>query len=289
MNVGAEPAVRLRDLRADDLPGALRLSQAAGWNQREDEWRLLLALNPRRFVAAVLDGRVVATGGASCFDDALAWLCMILVDPACRGRGLGRQVTAAVLDRLRGFASIGLDATPAGRPVYTRLGFVEQASLRRVFRAADAGVPQSPGPAARPLSLAELPAVLALDREVFGADRGDLLRWALAQAPALAWCVTEGGRPVAFCFGRPGHHSFQVGPIVAPSVAAARDLLAAALAGTAGRRVVVDAPEARTDWLDALRTLGFQDERPLTRMYRGAPPAAARDDRQLGIFGPEFG
>jgi hypothetical protein len=39
----------------------------------------------------------------------------------------------------------------------------------------------------RPIRSADLGAVLAWDREVFGADRGELLRWALGQAPEYAW------------------------------------------------------------------------------------------------------
>ena len=49
--------------------------------------------------------------------------------------------------------------------------------------------------------------------------------------------------------------------------------------------------DARGDarWLEGLRGLGFRALRPLTRMYLGAPPRAARPELEPAILGPEFG
>jgi hypothetical protein len=210
------------------------------------------------------------------------------VDPEQRGRGIARSVTRAVLERVGASSCIGLDATPAGLPVYARLGFVEHRRVLRMFRAADPVPKAGPRSSARRLVEADLPEVLAVDREVFGADRGALLRRAAAQTSSLAW-RTGGGGATGYCFGRRGHHSVQIGPVVAPTVGAALDLVTAALATTAGHRVVVDATADRDDWLLALRELGFAEERPLTRMYRGAPPATTGAERLVAIFGPEFG
>jgi hypothetical protein len=91
-----------------------------------------------------------------------------------------------------------------------------------------------------------------------------------------------------YCFSRRGQHSYHVGPIVASSVEAARRLLAAALSGVEGR-VIVDANAESADWMAVVGALGFQEQRPLIRMYRGGGRAPGRPDRQLAIFGPEFG
>src|SRR3954454_1202123 len=106
-----------------DVAAAWSLSRAAGWNQQESDWRFLLRENPGRFVAAERDGRVVGTGGAACWAKRLAWVCMILVDEQEQGRGIGSQLVRAILERVDDMAAVGLDATPAGRPVYERLGF----------------------------------------------------------------------------------------------------------------------------------------------------------------------
>jgi len=277
--------VSLREMTLDDVPGGLRLSQAAGWNQREADWRFLLERNPRRFVAAVDGGRVVGTGGAVVYGTDLAWVCMILVDPSERGRGIGTLVVQGVLDRLSGVATIGLDATPQGRGLYARLGFVDTSRLSRMEATGASETAPSTARAVHPIDAEAMDAVLALDREVFGADRGDLLRWAARQAPAL--CVREEGRIAGYCFGRRGALARQIGPVVARDVATARALVQASR-GARAERVVLDASADRAEWRAALEADGFREERPLVRMYRHARPPG-RPEHQLAIFGPEFG
>ena len=115
-----EPRLDFRDMREADLEDGLRLSRASGWNQALGDWRLLLSLGPRLFRVGLLDERVVASGGAVRYGDALAWICMILVDPERRGHGLGTRVFDEVLARCEAemragrLHCVGLDATPAG-------------------------------------------------------------------------------------------------------------------------------------------------------------------------------
>jgi GNAT superfamily N-acetyltransferase len=277
--------VQLREMTADDVAGGFALSRAAGWNQRADDWTLLLSRNPGRFVAAVSpDGRIVGTAGAACYGTALAWVCMVLVDPESRGHGLGTRLMEAVLGRLGDVSLVGLDATPQGRPVYAKLGFAEAGTFLRM--GTDGDKRGAADGAATPLAAADLEAVLRLDSQVFGADRGEVLRWAFARAPA--WCVRDGDRVTGYCFSRRGQHSHHVGPIVASSVEAGRCLLAAALSGVEGR-VIVDANAESADWMAVVGALGFQEQRPLIRMYRGGGRAPGRPERQFAIFGPEFG
>lgn len=285
MSPDAAP-VRLRDMTEDDIPDGLRLSRAAGWNQRDEDWRMLVIRNPGRFVVAVSEGHVVGTGGAACYGTTLGWVCMILVDPAVRGRGIGTRIMNAVLERLDDVQRIGLDATPEGRPVYARLGFVESFRLLRMEAADRSGREARSGPTAL-VTPSDLEAVLAMDREVFGAGRADVLRWAFEQAPA--WCVKDGSGTLGYCFCRAGHHSWQIGPVVAQDIAAAGTLVVAALGAVGGGRVVLDAPAEDSAWLAILAGLGFREQRPLTRMYRGGGPPPGRPELQRAILGPEFG
>ena len=208
MTSGAE-AVTLRVMTLDDIADGLRLSGAAGWNQREEDWRFLLARNPGRFVVAVRDGRVVGSGGAVCYGTALAWVCMILVDPSERGHGIGTGIVEGVLDRVRDISTVGLDATPKGQGVYARLGFVETSRLFRVEAAGPATTGAPPEThhtdvaSTRTIGPRDLDRVLEVDLRVFGADRADLLRWAAAQAPARCR-VDDAGTIVGYCFGRRG-------------------------------------------------------------------------------------
>jgi GNAT superfamily N-acetyltransferase len=271
----------------EDIPDGLRLCRAAGWNQREADWRALLSLNPGGFVAAVSDGAIVGTGGAVRYGPSLAWVCMILVDPAARGQGIGTRIMEDLLDTLEKVAVVGLDATPRGRPVYLKLGFQDARPLAR-FEARPSAPPVRPG-RIRALTAADLPAVLAWDREAFGADRSALLRWALAEAPEYAWCAAGAGGLAGYAFGRHGHNAEQLGPVVARDVEVARDLAAVGLASSSGRPVFIDAPHDSAGWRSALAALGFVEQRPFTRMYRGGAAEPGRPAELFAVVGPEFG
>ena len=271
-----------------EIPDGLRLCRASGWNQQEQDWRLLLRLAGGRFRVAIDDGRVVATGGAALYGTQLAWICMILVEPEARGRGIGTRIFEDVLGLVADIDVVGLDATPAGRRVYSKFGFREAEGLVRMgVRVQDSERPDLRG--VRRLTAAELGAVGAMDREVFAADRGALLAWAFELAPDYAWILAEGGHLDAYCFGRRGHHSDHIGPVVARSAAVALTLVSACLAHTRAECVIIDVPEGRNDWLVGLQQMGFEAQRPLTRMYRGSAAVLGRPELRFAIAGPELG
>jgi GNAT superfamily N-acetyltransferase len=275
-----------------DVSSGLRLSRASGWNQTADDWHLLLALGQGLFRVGIAGGQVVASGGAVRYGEALAWICMILVDPGCRGRGLGTRVFDEVLERVRPLqeagrvAAVGLDATPAGRGIYLLHGFAEGPSLLRLAAEPAAHAPHH-GPV-RAMEPADLVAVLELDQAATGAPRATVLHHALATAPALARVFHDGARVRGFCLGRNGDRSDHVGPLVAEDEEIARELVAACRAQPRSRPLIVD---ARVDpaWLAALRALGFQDQRPFTRMYLADRRPPAQPALEWAVRGPEFG
>jgi len=281
------PPVSSRDLTAADIPAGLRLCRQSGWNQTETDWRVLLE-PPSVFRGALTDDRLIGTAGAVVYGDRLAWVCMVLVDVAERGRGLASALVDQVLERLLPSALVGLDATPKGQPVYEKLGFVGGATLARLEVTSPAE-PAPLRPGTRPLTEGDMPQVLRRDREVFGADRGRVLRAVRVSSPRHAWCVESGGEIVAYGFGRTGHDADQLGPIVATEIADAQAIVEASLDARPGRRFFLDAsPE--TQWRQALAGLGFREQRGFTRMYRGGRSSApAREEQCLAILGPEFG
>jgi GNAT superfamily N-acetyltransferase len=279
----------VRAMDAADVAAALRLSRASGWNQTEADWRFLLAENRERFVAAVRDGRVVGTGGAAVYGDRLAWVCMILVDEAERGHGIGSSIVAAVLDRLAGLEAVGLDATPAGRGVYERLGFATVARLARFGGPASAIARPDAADGTRTLEPSDLREAAALDRDACGADRSRALRWAFERSPRLAWCAIDGGRVAGFCLGRDGDRAVHVGPVVARGLEAARALVTRAAAAARGKELMLDLFTSDPAWPEAAYALGLREQRPFARMYRAATRPAARTERAFAAFGPELG
>jgi GNAT superfamily N-acetyltransferase len=250
-----------------DIPDALRLCRASNWNQLADDWRIFLDRGGA-FVA-VEAGAIVGSVAHLPFDS-FTWLSMMLVDPAARRSGIGTRLMETCLDAI-GDTCVRLDATPFGEPLYRRFGFLDECPLQRARTEGSGAL----FPDARPITAADLPEIVARDREVFAADRGALLADLLRRAPDLAW-RTDG----AYCFGRPGHIRPQIGPLVAFDATAARRLLGHCQATHPDVVFTIDTPVPSA--------LDVTPERPFLRMIRGANPFAPQP-HVFAITGPEFG
>ena len=127
--------VDIRPLTADQLDGALALSTLMGWNQRLEDWRRLIELAPSGSFVARDHDRVVGTAIGIDYVHC-GWIAMMLVAPEYRGRGLGARLLEAAMDAIPPQLPIRLDATPLGRPLYERHGFVLETPLTRYVRPA---------------------------------------------------------------------------------------------------------------------------------------------------------
>jgi GNAT superfamily N-acetyltransferase len=291
-----EYAIRLLSL--DDIQGAMRLSSTAGWNQRLVDWRMLVSVAPDASFAAFSGGRVVATAIGIDYGR-FSWIAMMLVDPAWRGRGIGRRLLNAAMEAVPADRPIRLDATPMGRPLYRSCGFEDEALLTRqqveAARPALPSVEPEARAAAEPMTHTRLQTVIEEDGRVFGGDRRAVLRWSFDTAREYGHVLPTDRGPASYCFGRHGRLFEQIGPVVAADAAGACTLVAAALAAAEGRPVIVDAYDGHTAFTSWLRECGFRGERPLFRMRR--PPAVSSGSEherprsalsEFAIVGPEF-
>jgi RimJ/RimL family protein N-acetyltransferase len=267
----------VRPLSPADISQACELSAAAGWNQTKDDWARVLALQPDLCVGIDWEERLAATGVAVCYGAAphpLAWIGMVLTRPEFRGRGFARaimEMLTGVLD-LRRVECIRLDATDQGRPLYLKLGYVDETPIERWFlpaaeaRGGGAVLPYRPE--------------LALDQLAFGADRSAVLQ-DLARGAAVS--IAEG-----YAMARPGRVAAYFGPCVARNAAAARALLEWFLAGHAGQPVYWDILADNRAAVALAREYGFEPRRRLMRMRRGRP-LQYRADLVYAAAGFEFG
>jgi len=303
----SDPVIRL--LAVEDLDAALTLSSIAGWNQRRDDWRMLLRLAPTGSFAALADGHLVGTAIGIDYGG-FAWIAMMLVDPAYRGRGIGRHLLEAAMDAVPPDLPIRLDATPLGRPLYQRYGFEDESLLTRhvtstvsppprLWRTSRSFTrrrePRDGSLRVRRLTAADMKIVTEQDNQIFGGNRDRVLEWALGSAPQYGHVVQSDAGLAHYCLGREGRLFDQIGPVVAGDDDIAQTLVSAALGTAGGRPVAVDAFDARSTFIAWLAASGFQSQRPLFRMRRpGRPRAPAIDDRkppalvEFAIVGPEF-
>jgi GNAT superfamily N-acetyltransferase len=292
--------VDVRPLELGSLNEAFALSSTAGWNQRLEDWRMLLELAPRDSVAAFVEERIVGTAIGIDYG-AFGWIAMMLVDPVFRGRGVGARLLEAAMDALRPDLPIRLDATPLGRPLYQRYGFEDEMMLTRheagpsKLRVVTPASLAERAEGVRPLTGPDLPGVVARDTEIFGAKRAAVIEWVFAQAPQYACAMARtGSAPVDYCLGRPGRLFDQIGPVVAVDHDVARVLIGAALRAAGDRPVVIDAFDSRRTLVGWLGECGFEAQRPLYRMCRPGREAFPHNDHRasgvagFAILGPEF-
>lgn len=283
--------VVIREMGGADIPAGLALCRASGWNQTAHDWQYFLTAAPHGALVAVEHAVVVGTVATMPYGP-FTWISMVLVDPAARGRGVGRVLLERGLALVRETDAARLDATPAGEVLYRKLGFTAEYGLARVVRhrgGAPAPGATSQAPGARPFGPGDWPAILDLDARAFGASRARLLERLAGEAPEYAWVIAPGGRVAGYLFGRHGHLREHLGPLVADSGATAAQLLDACLASFPDRSFLLDVPDAQEAWSGTLARLGFAIERPFLRMWRGPRAAMGEASQVYAVTGPEFG
>jgi ribosomal protein S18 acetylase RimI-like enzyme len=283
--------MHLRLMTPRDVLMGLRLKEQAGWNQTEADWRRCLELQPDGCFVAEREGVVVGTV-TICIFGPVAWIAMVLVDVAVRGQGIGRALLDHALAFLnsRGIPSVRLDATPLGRPLYEKLGFIQEHTLTRFEGIASiAGAPV--GSRAELAIGAMLPEhrerVLRFDRQVTGTDRTALLRRLFEEAPEEWRLALRGEEVLGFGAARAGSRAWQIGPCLATAEAGPL-LLADGLTRHAGERVFLDVPEDNRAAVAVVKDAGLVTQRPLYRMCRGPKPHE-HVEQLWASFGPEKG
>lgn len=282
------PGISVRTMRAADIDAGLRLCRASGWNQVTRDWQQFLALAPHGARVAERDGRIVGTVATVRYGTRFGWIGMVLVDPAERGRGIGTLLLEQGLRLLADLPLVRLDATPAGHGIYRKRGFVEECRLHRLTTVVPEGLTAPPA-SIRAMTQADLPEVIALDAEIFGANRAAMLRWLWTGAPGYAWIARHDARLAGYAFGRHGHAFEHLGPVVAADATTAQELATACLRSHGGREFVVDAPVHAPAWVRALNALGFREQRLLIRMAHGRGRIPGDPSRQFANLGPDFG
>jgi GNAT superfamily N-acetyltransferase len=286
--MGYSESVRIDLLRKADLAGALQLQEPERWNQTAHDWTRLLRLNPDGCFAAFSDGKLIGTVTVITYGTHLAWLGMMLVAQEYRGRGIGKRLmrTALAYCQQRQIATVKLDATPAGRPLYDSLGFVPECEIERWQGTGCSKSQPHPGSCCTykvPLSF------YPFDEHAFRVSRKELLDALLEDvcfAPELQ--IDESTQSLqGYAFARAGARASYIGPVVAVKQELCVGLLDCMLQRLAGA-VFVDICLGGEDMVSQLIGRGFAKQRGLTQMSLGQP-IIRRSDMVFAIAGPELG
>lgn len=266
----------IRTLEARDIPAALELSTAAGWNQTAEDWLMLMQLEPEGCLALECEGRLAATTTIVCYGRQLAWIGMVLTHSDFQRRGFARRLveSALALAEARRIETVKLDATEQGCRLYESLGF-----------RAEQGIQRWSGCFAAPAKIEarecfSWKAIEDIDREAFGANRLPLLKMLARRTPPSC-------HPDGIVFWRRGSRASYIGPCVARTPDAARALLESCLAGGESRWFW-DLLQSNLDAVSLATDAGFRLERNLVRMARGAQ-MRGKDEMIYAAAGFELG
>jgi GNAT superfamily N-acetyltransferase len=276
--------VEIRLLIESDIPAAMQLKEAVGWNQTEDDWRRLLLLEPNGCFCALKDGRLVATTTTTTYGDELAWIGMVLVDPQHRRQGIAAKLMSVALEYLEGkVGTVKLDATALGQPVYERFGFHVESLVERWSGAGNSRGRDSND---RTDFLSEL---MALDRMAFNADRSKLIGELVSRSVVSPVLVRDAdGALSGYALARRGTRANYVGPVVAKDPQQVETLLDQVLSELGDSSVYIDFNTECSAGTSLLSDRGFVKERDLIRMTYGRA-STRTSPLVVAIAGPEVG
>ena len=285
-----DQSFRIRPLIKDDLSQALALSSSEGWNQTEKDWRLLIENPLNTCIGAEFEKRIIGTATALNHNGKVAWIGMVIVDKAFRGQGIGKLLMTTIIEKLRNFESKKLDATPAGLPLYRKLGFAEEYMIDRMLNLSVSDVEFSNSDnLPEIINKSDLTGIVNADESVFGTSRYYLLDKIITDYPEKALKLGNNKILDGYILGRNGLKYNYMGPVVATSEDSARILIAASLGKLKDQPVILDIPQDKKDLINWLESLGFQKQRHFTRMFLKINPHKGITNKYYLISGPEYG
>jgi GNAT superfamily N-acetyltransferase len=282
--------IEIRLLSESDIPAAMKLKESAGWNQTENDWRCLLRLEPDGCFGATLDAELVGTTTTTTYGDELAWIGMVLVQPEKRRLGIATKLLKTALDYLsQKVTTIKLDATPAGRPVYERLGFQVEGLIERWSAVGTSVANNGDVQSAVTLDMNTRGELFTLDRRAFDADRSKLIQTLIDNSSVPVVLARAGdGSLIGYALARSGSNAEYVGPVVTRDSSQVGELLDRILGRLKQQRVYVDFNTAADISSSVLLERGFVKERELIRMSYG-DSSNRTSSFVFAIAGPEVG
>jgi len=258
--------IEIRQMTKDDLGLGVRLTQEAGWNHLESDWLRFFNLGSEGSFVAEFEGRAVGTT-MTFISNQVAWVAMVLVEKASRGKGIGTALLKHTLNYLEmcKIETIRLDATHLGQPLYEKLGFLPEYEVARFKGFA----PKSKvKPSVTTATTEMFTDIVEFDKRMAGTHRAKMLKALFREFSENLRVVMKNGVIEGFVTLHPGRIAIQIGPCTATRDAGPA-LLSDAFERCAGKAVFVDVPTDNVYAVQFVKANGLEIHRRFLRMYRG--------------------
>jgi GNAT superfamily N-acetyltransferase len=274
----------IRTLSLAELAGLIDWAAEEGWNPGLNDAAMFQAADPEGFIGAFVGDDMVAAIAAVAYGRDFGFIGLYICRPDMRGKGYGKAVWTAGMDRLAG-RTVGLDGVEEQQANYRSKGF------RPVYETIRySGRPASlPAGAERPriVTAQSVPDIIGYDALCFPAPRSSFLRqWLQPPHRALAAITSRG--MAGYAVARSCRSGFKVGPLFADDAQTALELLGALASACKGGDLSIDVPATQVDFIAALEAAGLSPTFSTSRMYKGTPPKLD-PDRIFGVTTLELG
>lgn len=259
----------IRAMTPDDLDPCFTLTQALKWPHRREDWALALQLGEGTVIEE--QGKLIGSAVLWRWGDSAATLGLIIVDIQQQGRGLGKQLMLAQLEKLPD-CNVRLHATGMGKGLYEKLGFVScgeirQHQTREVTTLPDIVLPA--GMQLRPATQADHATLVTRDQQANGMHRPALIAHLLRDCQTVI--LEDAQQQIkGFASLRRFGHGWAIGPVIAADFPTAQALVASLMQSLRGQflRIDTDGALPMTTWLESL---GIPQVDAPTTMVRGTP------------------
>jgi len=201
--------IEIKRMQMIDMEAVMRIKNAENWNQTEDDWQFLMYTNPETCLVATLNNQVIGTVTAINYQNKVAWIGMMLVSKDFRGIGVSKLLLNTIIKKLENCVSIKLDATPAGIPVYKKLGFVEEYEIGRLVSTGLSNMVRDKQDTDDDFNISQIlesdiSNIVSVDEILFGVNRFNLFRYLLNNRIEICLQIKQENQLKGYIFGRNG-------------------------------------------------------------------------------------
>lgn len=257
------------------------------WPHRDHDIDLFIALG-QGYLAIDEIGRAMGSAMYFPMGDDFAMFGMMVTAPRLQTQGAGRWLLKRIMADCAG-RDLRLSATRAAYWLYESEGFVPVNTIwQHQGIARDIHLPAAvPGIEVRPLDEADIPAILALDRPGYGADRSQILKVLLGLSEGrVALCGSE---IVGYALMRPFGRGKVIGPVIAGDERIAMQMIAPWIQANTGSFLRLDTPTQGEQFTAFLSAAGMGCYDTVTEMRFGRQRRATMGPQVFGLAAHSLG
>ena len=251
-----------RTAKFSELPLILDWAADEGWNPGLEDAEVFFAADSAGFFVAVdpQDKPIASTSVVNHTAD-FAFLGLYIVRKEFRRLGVGLGLWKHALEHA-GSRTVGLDGVEAQQDNYRASGFVYAGATTRFT----GRLTKRASWEIQVADLQEIPTLIQMEAAASGVSKPNYLRpWLSRSDTRTTFVKRKNGASVGFCTIRRCQSGSKIGPIVAPSIDVARELIAHAAQGIDGP-MRMDVPETSTELTELCERMGWQPGFKTARM-----------------------